>query len=103
MGVRFAGVEEGEAHSPAEAFSEWVDAHMARTGNPDDRLSTAVLWELLVEAGGDPPWGYTRREAFAAIRGRLKLQPARKIRIDGWAVNGWQGLRVVKGGGRAGE
>ncbi|MYC97056.1 MAG: hypothetical protein F4X14_19030 [Caldilineaceae bacterium SB0661_bin_32] len=98
VGVRFAAVEEGEAHSAGEAFSEWVDAHMARTGNAEDRVSTVVLWELLVEAGGDPPWGYTRREAFATFRGILDLPPARKVRIDGRAVNGWQGVRVVKGG-----
>ena len=58
----------------------------------------------MVKAGGDPPWGYTRRKAFAAIRENLALPPARKIRIDGKAVNGWEGLTVVKAGdGEAGS
>ena len=59
-------------------------------------MSTAALWRLMVKAGGDPPWGYTRRKAFAAIRENFDLPPARKIRIDGKAVNGWEGLTVVK-------
>jgi hypothetical protein len=69
---------------------------MAKTGNSDDRMSTAALWKLMVKAGGDPPWGYTRRKAFAAIRETLDLPPAKKMRIDGKTVNGWQGLTVVK-------
>lgn len=96
VGVRFTAVEEREALPPGRAFSDWVAAHMAKTGNPDDRMSTAALWKLMVKAGGDPPWGYTRRKAFAAIRETLDLPPARKIRIDGKTVNGWQGLTVVK-------
>ena len=96
VGVRFAAVEEGEALPPGRAFSDWVAAHMAKTGNSDDRMSTAALWKLMVKAGGDPPWGYTRRKAFTAIRETLDLPPARKIRIDGKTVNGWQGLTVVK-------
>lgn len=96
VGVCFTAVEEREALSPGRAFSDWVAAHMAKTGNPDDRMSTAALWRLMVKAGGDPPWGYTRRKAFAAIRETLELPPAKKIRIDGKTVNGWQGLTVVK-------
>ena len=96
VGVRFTAVEEREALPPGRAFSDWVAAHMAKTGNPDDRMSTAALWKLMVKAGGDPPWGYTRRKAFAAIRETLELPPAKKIRIDGKTVNGWQGLTVVK-------
>lgn len=96
VGVRFAAVEEREALPPGRAFSDWVAAHMAKTGNPDDRMSTAALWKLMVKAGGDPPWGYTRRKAIAAIRETLALPPAKKIRIDGKTVNGWQGLTVVK-------
>jgi len=58
----------------------------------------------MVKAGGDPPWGYTRRKAFAAVREVLDLPPAKKIRIDGKAVNGWEGLTVVKAGdGEAGS
>ena len=101
VGVRFAAVDEGEALPPGKAFSDWVAAHMANTGNSDDRMSTAALWKLMVKAGGDPPWGYTRRKAFAAIRKTLALPPAKKIRIDGQSVNGWQGLTVVEA--RAGE
>lgn len=96
-GVRFAAVDAGEALPAGRAFSNWVAAHMAKTGRSDDRMSTAALWKLMVKAGGDPPWGYTRRKAFAAIREILALAPAKKIRIDGKAVNGWEGLTVVKG------
>ena len=71
---------------------------MAKTGNPDDRMSTAALWKLMVKAGGDPPWGYTRRKAIAVIRENLDLPPAKKMRIDGQTVNGWQGVTVVKAG-----
>jgi len=97
VGVRLAAAEEGEALPAGQAFSNWVAAHMAKTGNSDDRMSTAALWNLMVKAGGDPPWGYTRRKAIAAIRETLDLPPAKKIRIDGQVVNGWQGLTMVKG------
>ena len=95
-GVRLAAEDERGRLPPGETFSDWIVAYLAKTGNPDDRMSTAELWKQLVGAGGDPPWGYTRREAFATIREILDLPPAKKIRIDGQAVNGWEGLTVVK-------
>ena len=95
-GVRLAAEDERGRLPPGETFSDWIVAYLAKTGNPDDRMSTAELWKQLVGAGGDPPWGYTRREAFATIREILDLPPAKKIRIDGQVVNGWEGLTVVK-------
>ena len=88
----------GKRLPAGEALSNWVAANMAKTGKSDDRMSTAALWKLMVKAGGDPPWGYTRRKVYAAVRDTLDLAPARKIRIDGKAVNGWEGLTVVKAG-----
>ena len=54
VGVGFCRQKEGEALPAGKAFSDWVGAHIARTGNTDDRMSIAVLWNLMVKAGGDP-------------------------------------------------
>ena len=88
-------VAEVDSIPPEAMFSNWIDKSLAKTGNSDDRLSTAMLWRQMVEAGGDRPWGCTRREAFAVVRETLALPPAKKVRIDGKAVNGWTGLSMV--------
>ena len=92
-GLRFAA--EADSLPPEAMFSNWIATSLAKTGNSDDRMSTAMLWRQMVEAGGDPPWGCTRREAFAFVREKLSLLPAKKVRIDGKAVNGWTGLTMV--------
>ena len=95
-GLRLATGEEVEKLTPGESISDWIATHLAKTENPDDRTSTTTLWRRMVEDGGDPPWGRARRSAFATVRETLSLPPASKIRIDGQAVNGWKGLKIVK-------
>ena len=95
-GLRLAAGEELEKLTPDESISDWIATHLAKTENPDDRISTTALWRRMVEDGGDPPWGRARQNAFAAVRETLSLPAARKMRIDGQAVNGWKGLKIVR-------
>ena len=95
-GLRLATREEVGTLPPGKTFSDWAAAYLFKTGNPDDRISTEILWELMVGAGGDPPWGYTRQQALAAIREFFALPPAKKIRFDGKVVNGWIGFTLRK-------
>ena len=95
-GLRMAAEEEVTTLPPGRTLSGWIVTYLVKTRDPDERVSTAELWQRMVEAGGDPPWGCTRREAFVVVRQTLDLPPARKIRIDGQVVNGWDGLAILK-------
>ena len=94
--LRMAAGEEVATLPPGETLSGWIVANLVKTRDPNHRTSTAELWQRMVEAGGDPPWGCTRRKAFAVVCKTLDLPLARKIRIDGQVVNGWDYLALLK-------
>ena len=96
VGLRLVSADETGTLPGVVTINAWVAANLTKTGSADDRISTAELWKRMVEAaGGDPPWGYTRRRAFAAVRETFDLPPAKKIRFKGKSVNGWTGLTTV--------
>ena len=96
VGLRLVSADEAGTLPGVVTINAWVVANLTKTGNVDDRISTAALWKRMVEAAGsDPPWGYTRKRAFAAVREIFDLPPAKKIRFKGRSVNGWIGLTTV--------
>ncbi len=77
-------------------FHDWATTALEVTGRPNDRISTAELWETACAAAGtEPPWGYNRRTFVTALRSLLDLEPAKKHWIKGKAANGLAGVRLA--------